>query len=81
MLKLVRLYYDYFFFQIPYYWPCSQKNPDNVEYAIYLSKRLLRNKQRHALEDYEMVNTYEKITGIRLFRGFSNLEHIKINLG
>lgn len=42
--------------QIPYYWPCSQKNPDNVEYAIYLSKRLLRNKQRHALEDYETVN-------------------------
>ncbi|XP_050435866.1 regulator of G-protein signaling 11 isoform X2 [Adelges cooleyi] len=40
-------------FQIPYYWPCSQKNPDNVEYAIYLSKRLMRNKQRHALEDYE----------------------------
>uniref|UniRef100_A0A2S2QKA6 Regulator of G-protein signaling 7 n=1 Tax=Sipha flava TaxID=143950 RepID=A0A2S2QKA6_9HEMI len=45
-------------FQIPYYWPCSQKNPDNVEYAIYLSKRLLRNKQRHALEDYEMVNIH-----------------------
>lgn len=27
--------------------------PDNVEYAIYLVKRTLRNKQRHALEDYE----------------------------
>ncbi|XP_050533395.1 regulator of G-protein signaling 11 isoform X2 [Daktulosphaira vitifoliae] len=49
-------------FQIPYYWPCSQKNPDNVEYAIYLSKRLLRNKQRHALEDYEMdsLNSLKK---------------------
>lgn len=55
MSKLVRLNYNYDFYQIPYYWPCSQKNPDNVEYAIYLSKRLLRNKQRHALEDYEMV--------------------------
>ncbi|KAH8399687.1 hypothetical protein KR222_011346 [Zaprionus bogoriensis] len=40
-------------FQTPYYWPCQHKAPDNVEYAIYLAKRSLRNKQRHALEDYE----------------------------
>ncbi|XP_015176154.1 PREDICTED: uncharacterized protein LOC107066231 isoform X3 [Polistes dominula] len=40
-------------FQSPYYWPWQHKNPDNVEYAIYLAKRTLRNKQRHALEDYE----------------------------
>ncbi|XP_026828376.1 regulator of G-protein signaling 7 isoform X10 [Ooceraea biroi] len=40
-------------FQSPYYWPW-QKTPDNVEYAIYLAKRTLRNKQRHALEDYEL---------------------------
>lgn len=26
-----------------------------MEYAIYLAKRTLRNKQRHALEDYEIV--------------------------
>lgn len=25
-----------------------------MEYAIYLAKRTLRNKQRHGLEDYEL---------------------------
>ncbi|XP_070506704.1 uncharacterized protein [Chironomus tepperi] len=41
-------------FQSPYYWPWrQQKAPDQIEYAIYLAKRSLRNKQRHALEDYE----------------------------
>lgn len=52
-------------FQSPYYWPWqpsrvsgSSSNaptlgPDNVEYAIYLVKRTLRNKQRHGLEEYE----------------------------
>lgn len=41
-------------FQTPYYWPWQQKAPDNVEYAIYLVKRSLRNKQKHGLEDYEL---------------------------
>ncbi|XP_025995783.1 uncharacterized protein LOC105201693 isoform X1 [Solenopsis invicta] len=41
-------------FQTPYYWPWQHRTPDNVEYAIYLAKRTLRNKQRHALEDYEI---------------------------
>ncbi|KPJ06206.1 Regulator of G-protein signaling 7 [Papilio machaon] len=51
-------------FQSPYYWPwqgprvgggssAPALGPDNVEYAIYLVKRTLRNKQRHGLEDYE----------------------------
>ncbi|XP_066588507.1 regulator of G-protein signaling 7 isoform X2 [Prorops nasuta] len=40
-------------FQTPYYWPWQHRTPDNVEYAIYLAKRTLRNRQRHALEDYE----------------------------
>lgn len=40
-------------FQTPYYWPWQHKAPDNVEYAIYLEKRSMRNKQRHGLEDYE----------------------------
>ncbi|CAK1581742.1 unnamed protein product [Parnassius mnemosyne] len=52
-------------FQSPYYWPwqgprvagggssAPSLGPDNVEYAIYLVKRTLRNKQRHGLEDYE----------------------------
>ncbi|CAG9860594.1 unnamed protein product [Phyllotreta striolata] len=41
-------------FQNPYYWPWQNRPPDNVEYAIYLSKRTLRNKQRHGLEEYEI---------------------------
>ncbi|XP_065202227.1 regulator of G-protein signaling 7 isoform X2 [Planococcus citri] len=49
-------------FQIPYYWPCQNRSPDNVEYAIYLAKRSLRNKQRHGLEDYELesLNSLKK---------------------
>ncbi|XP_061383204.1 uncharacterized protein LOC116767225 isoform X2 [Danaus plexippus] len=54
-----------FRFQSPYYWPwqgprvagagsgAPALGPDNVEYAIYLVKRTLRNKQRHGLEEYE----------------------------
>ncbi|GLH02798.1 Regulator of G-protein signaling loco [Gryllus bimaculatus] len=41
-------------FQTPYYWPWQHRMPDNVEYAIYLCKRTLRNKQRHGLEEYEL---------------------------
>ncbi|KAF4519454.1 hypothetical protein B566_EDAN009929 [Ephemera danica] len=44
-------------FQTPYYWPSSAAHghsPDNLEYAIYLAKRSLRNKQRHGLEDHEL---------------------------
>ncbi|KAK0174821.1 hypothetical protein PV327_010548 [Microctonus hyperodae] len=48
-------------FQIPYYWPWQHRTPDNVEYAIYLAKRTLRNKQRHALEEYEI----EALTSLR----------------
>lgn len=45
----------HYIFQIPYYWPWQHRQcPDNVEYAIYLEKRSLRNKQRHGLEDYEL---------------------------
>ncbi|EFN75227.1 Regulator of G-protein signaling 7 [Harpegnathos saltator] len=48
-------------FQTPYYWPWQHRILDNVEYAIYLAKRTLRNKQRHALEDYEI----ETLNGLR----------------
>ncbi|KAJ6638161.1 Regulator of G-protein signaling 7 [Pseudolycoriella hygida] len=41
-------------FQARYYWPWQCKAPDNLEYAIYLTKRTLRNKQRHGLEEYEV---------------------------
>ncbi|XP_017770954.1 PREDICTED: regulator of G-protein signaling 11 isoform X2 [Nicrophorus vespilloides] len=41
-------------FQSPYYWPYANKAPDNIDYAVYLSKRSMRNKQRHALDDHEL---------------------------
>ncbi|XP_045474796.1 regulator of G-protein signaling 7 isoform X14 [Harmonia axyridis] len=40
-------------FQSPYYWPAQKGTPDRMDYAVYLVKRTLRNKQRHGLEDYE----------------------------
>lgn len=49
-----KLIYSCVNFQSPYYWPWQNRPPDNVEYAIYLAKRTLRNKQRHGLEDYEL---------------------------
>ncbi len=42
-------------FQTPYYWPSQHHTPDNIEYAIYLDKRSQRNRQKHGLEDYELV--------------------------
>ncbi|XP_013391566.1 regulator of G-protein signaling 7 isoform X2 [Lingula anatina] len=44
-----------FRFQTPYFWPSNNWKPDHVDYAIYLAKRTLRNKQRHGLEDFEQV--------------------------
>ncbi|KAI4462239.1 G-protein gamma-like [Holotrichia oblita] len=43
-------------FQTTLYWPWQKRPPDNVEYAIYLAKRNIRNKQRHSLEEYEIEN-------------------------
>ncbi|XP_015924780.1 regulator of G-protein signaling 7 isoform X2 [Parasteatoda tepidariorum] len=39
-------------FQAPYFWP-SHHQPDNTDYAIYLLKRSMKNKQKHGLEEYE----------------------------
>ncbi len=41
--------------QTPYYWPSQNHSPENSEYVIYLYKRSLRNKQKHGLEEYELV--------------------------
>lgn len=41
-------------FQTPYYWPSQYPLMDSVDYAIYLAKRSLRNKQKHGLDDYEL---------------------------
>src|SRR4051794_4937695 len=40
--------------QLPYYWPSHSQQTDSVEYAIYLNKRLMRNEQRHGLEENEI---------------------------
>ncbi|XP_050304504.1 regulator of G-protein signaling 11 isoform X2 [Anthonomus grandis grandis] len=53
-------------FQNHFYWPWRNKPPDNVDYAIYLTKRSLRNKQRHGLEEYE----FEAFTNLK--RNLSN---------
>ncbi|XP_025106028.1 regulator of G-protein signaling 7-like isoform X3 [Pomacea canaliculata] len=42
-------------FQNPYYWPSQSIDPDNVAYAIHLTKRSMRNKQKHGLEEYEQL--------------------------
>uniref|UniRef100_A0A914N1H8 RGS domain-containing protein n=1 Tax=Meloidogyne incognita TaxID=6306 RepID=A0A914N1H8_MELIC len=39
--------------QLPYFWPSHAQQADNVEYAIYLSKRLLRNELKHGLDEEE----------------------------
>ncbi|KAF7639162.1 hypothetical protein Mgra_00001395 [Meloidogyne graminicola] len=41
--------------QLPYFWPSHAQQADNVEYAIYLSKRLLRNEQKHGLDEEEAI--------------------------
>ncbi|XP_068215021.1 uncharacterized protein [Palaemon carinicauda] len=47
-------------FQTPYYWPSQNHSADTTDYAIYLTKRLSRNKQKHGLEDYE-IEAYNKL--------------------
>jgi len=42
------------YLQTPYYWPSQVPTMDSIDYAVYLAKRSLRNKQKHALEDYEV---------------------------
>ena len=39
-------------FQSPMFWP-SRSTPDNTDYALYLLKRCLKNKQKSSLEEYE----------------------------
>lgn len=46
--------------QRPYFWPSHATHTDNVEYAIYLNKRLMRNEQRHGLEEDE-AEAYNKL--------------------
>ncbi|XP_071962294.1 regulator of G-protein signaling 6-like isoform X1 [Antedon mediterranea] len=41
-------------FQSPYFWPSQNRNPDSTDYAVYLAKRNLSNKQKHSLEEYEV---------------------------
>lgn len=68
-------------FQTPYYWPWQHKAPDNVEYAIYLAKRSLRNKQRHGLEEYEteaLANLHKNLKGKWDFITMQAEEQVKL---
>uniref|UniRef100_A0A1I8GYV1 RGS domain-containing protein n=1 Tax=Macrostomum lignano TaxID=282301 RepID=A0A1I8GYV1_9PLAT len=40
-------------FQAPYFWLSVSGRPDNVDYAIYLTKRMIRSKQKSGFEEYE----------------------------
>ncbi|KAL8616865.1 hypothetical protein ACOMHN_041784 [Nucella lapillus] len=42
-------------FQDPTFWPAGPMAVDHENYAIFLTKRSLRNKQKHGLEDYEQM--------------------------
>uniref|UniRef100_A0A914CKA0 Regulator of G-protein signaling 7 n=2 Tax=Acrobeloides nanus TaxID=290746 RepID=A0A914CKA0_9BILA len=46
--------------QLPYFWPSNAVQTDNVEYAIYLNKRLMRNEQKHGLDEDE-IEAYNKL--------------------
>nr|XP_054763891.1 regulator of G-protein signaling 7-like [Lytechinus pictus] len=40
-------------FQSPYFWTSQDRSHDNTDYALYLAKRTMRNKQNFGLEEYE----------------------------
>uniref|UniRef100_A0A8C1TRQ6 Regulator of G protein signaling 7b n=1 Tax=Cyprinus carpio TaxID=7962 RepID=A0A8C1TRQ6_CYPCA len=40
-------------FQTPYFWPSNCWEPENTDYAVYLCKRTMQNKNRLELADYE----------------------------
>jgi regulator of G-protein signaling len=42
-------------FQTPYFWPSVSLRPDHIEYAIYLTKRNLRSKQKYGLDEHEQA--------------------------
>jgi regulator of G-protein signaling len=43
-------------FQTPCFWPSMCVEPENTDYAVYLCKRTMQNKQRLELADYEAEN-------------------------
>lgn len=68
-------------FQSPFYWPWQHKAPDNVDYAIYLVKRSLRNKQRHGLEEHEtetLANLHKNLKGKWDFITMQAEEQVKV---
>ncbi|KAJ8308814.1 hypothetical protein KUTeg_013688 [Tegillarca granosa] len=46
----------YYRFQTPCFWPSRCGEPENTDYAVYLCKRTMQNKQRLELADYEAEN-------------------------
>lgn len=64
-------------FQSPYFWPLTRKQPDNIEYLIYLKQREMRRNQRHTLEDYELEakNNLEKNLANKVHLVMRQAEH------
>ncbi|XP_074663196.1 regulator of G-protein signaling 7-like [Tubulanus polymorphus] len=46
----------YYRFQTPCFWLSRSGEPENTDYAVYLCKRTMQNKQRLELADYEAEN-------------------------
>ncbi|ESN98782.1 hypothetical protein HELRODRAFT_155898 [Helobdella robusta] len=45
--------FTYYRFQTPFLWPSNNWQPDDYDYAVYLCKRTMQNKQRLELADHE----------------------------
>ncbi|XP_065209620.1 regulator of G-protein signaling 7 isoform X2 [Planococcus citri] len=43
-------------FQTPYFWPSNNSEPENTDYAVYLCKRTMLNKNKLNLSDFEAEN-------------------------
>ncbi|XP_071489894.1 regulator of G-protein signaling 11-like [Diadema antillarum] len=52
-------------FQSPYFWTSQDRPHDNTDYALYLAKRTMRNKQQFGLEEYENTayNNLQRMLG------------------
>lgn len=48
--------HTFYRFQTPCLWPSKSSEPENSDYAVYLCKRTMQNKQRLELSDYEAEN-------------------------
>eukprot|EP01136_Pigoraptor_vietnamica_P012439 Opistho-1_new@52364 len=53
---------SFYRFQTPFFWPTRQWTGSDFDYAVYLQKRSMRDRRRHALQEYEL-NALSKLRG------------------